>query len=205
VDDQRYNWIFLGDPGLKIHVPSAPAVAPASHAVSPESADSAILTVKIPSALFAAEVDTTWCAHWGLKYPEYWGEKAGLYGMDVDRFYMIRQTITRPVENVEELEVWTNLNIWVWGDVKLGMMAQPSLDYQQDGTTQLVWAIRANIMNWPGSQSTVPLATMTNATFRIRYAAGNTLTACNANFRGNGATLQTPPNTSDTAIPGAVD
>jgi hypothetical protein len=189
-DDQRWNWIFLGDPGLRIHVPSAPVVAPASHTVTPESSDTATLTVNIPATLFTPEVDPTWCAHWGLTYPEYWGEKAGLYGMDVDRFYLVRQTIPRPVSSVQELDVWPTVNSWVWGNVKLGMMAQPAIDYQQDGTQQLVWAIRANIMDWPGSQSTVPLAAMTSDTFRIHYSSGKAITAFNANFPGSTATVQ---------------
>ncbi len=180
-DDQRWNWIFLGDPGLKIHVPSAPIVPPASHSVTPASSNTAILTVNIPTKLFASEVDPTWCSHWGLKPPQYWGDKPGLYGMDVDRFYMVRFTPPRAVLSVEELGVWTNVNTWVWGDVKLGMMGAPSLDYQQDGTTQLVWAIRANIMDWAGSKDKVPLATMTNATFRIRYSSG--VTTNSSSFR----------------------
>jgi len=169
--DQRRNWILLGDPGLTIHVPLKPLVTPASYAVTLASSNSAVLTVNIPSVMFASEVDSTWCAHWVLKHPQYWGDKPGLYGMDVDRFYMVRFTPPKAVLSVEELGVWTNVNTWVWGDIKLGMMGAPSLDYRQDGTTQLVWAIRANIMDWAGSKGKVPLATMTNATFRIRYSS----------------------------------
>ena len=170
-DDQRWNWIFLGDPGLKINVPSTPVVAPASIAVTPASSNTAILTVNIPKTLFASEVDPTWCAHWGLKAPQYWGDKAGLYGMDVDRFYMVRFTPPREVVNVEELGNWTNVTTWVWGDVKLGMMGSPSIDYRQDGSSQHVWAVRANIMDWAGSKGKDPLAQMTNIQFRITYAA----------------------------------
>lgn len=169
-DDQRRNWILLGDPGLTIHVPSNPVVAPAGYAVTPASSNTAVLTVNIPSSLFASEVDSTWCAHWVLKHPQYWGDKPGLYGMDVDRFYMVRFTPQKTVLSVEDLGVWTNVNTWVWGDIKLGMMGAPSLDYRQDGTTQLVWAIRANIMDWAGSKGKVPLAQIANIQFRITYA-----------------------------------
>ena len=168
--DERWNWILLGDPGQKIHVPSAPVVPPASYVVTPASSNTATLTVNIPSTLFTSETDPTWCSHWGLTYPQYWGDKAGLYGMDVDRFYMVRFTPPKPVLNVEEIDVWTNVTTWVWGDVKLGMMGPPAADYRPDGTTQLVWAIRANIMDWPKSGSKVPLAQMTSNRFRINYA-----------------------------------
>ena len=168
-DDQRRNWILLGDPGLRIHVPSSPAVAPASHYVRNQSSNTATLTVNIPSNLFTPEVDKTWCAHWGLTYPQYWGEKAGLYGMDVDRFYLVRQTITKSVLKVEELDSWPIAKTWVWGDVKLGMMNPPMIDSQQDGTQQLVWAIRANIMDWPASGSKTPLAAMTTNRYRITF------------------------------------
>jgi hypothetical protein len=168
-DDQRRNWILLGDPGLKIHVPAAPKVAPASHQLRNNSSHTATLTVNLPRTLFTPEVDKTWCAHWGLTYPQFWGEKAGLYGMDVDRFYMVRQTITKPVLNVEELDSWPVVKTWVWGDVKLGMMNPPMIDFKQDGTQQLVWAIRANIMDWPASGSKTPLAAMTTNRYRITY------------------------------------
>ena len=50
------------------------------------------------------------------------------------------------------------------------MMGTPTVDLQQDGTTQLVWAVRANVMDWVGKGgSTVPLAQMTTARFRINY------------------------------------
>lgn len=208
-NDQRWNWIFLGDPGLRIHVPSAPVVAPASHTVTPESSDTATLTVNIPATLFTPEVDPTWCAHWGLTYPEYWGEKAGLYGMDVDRFYLIRQTITKPVVSVEELDVWPTVNIWVQGNGKLGMIGQPTIDYQPDGTQQLVWAIRANIMDWPNSQSPVPLAAMTSDSFRITYDLVPDITSFNANLPGSDVLIQSQSDTAGTVTiyvpPGTTD
>lgn len=168
-DDQRRNWILLGDPALKIHVPAAPKVTPANHVVTRVSSDTDTLTVQVPKTLFASEVDRSWCSHWGLTYPQYWGDKAGLYGMDVDRFYLVRFTPPRTVLKVEEMDVWPTVKTWVWGDVKLGMMGQPAIDHHQDGTHQLVWAIRANIMDWPASGSKVPLAAMTTNRYRITY------------------------------------
>jgi hypothetical protein len=82
---------------------------------------------------------------------------------------MVRQTITKPVLNVEELDSWPVVKTWVWGDVKLGMMNPPMIDFKQDGTQQLVWAIRANIMDWPASGSKTPLAAMTTNRYRITY------------------------------------
>jgi hypothetical protein len=171
VADERWNWILLGDPALRIHVPSAPAIAPASHAVTTVSDTTAELTVTIPPTLFTPEVDPTWCSHWGLAYPQYWGEKPGIYGMDVDRFYLVRFTPPRAVAKVEELDEWPTVNTWVWGDVKLGMMGPPTLDHRPDGTTQLVWAIRTHIMDWAGSKGREPLAAMKAGRFRITYEA----------------------------------
>ena len=111
----------------------------------------------------------TWCSHWGLKYPQYWGEKPGIYGMDVDRFYLVRFTTPRPVAKVEELDEWPAVESWVWGDVKLGMMGPPAVDHRQDGSTQLVWAIRTHIMDWAGSKGRAPLAEMKAGRFRITY------------------------------------
>jgi len=168
-DGQRWNWILMGDPALKIHVPTAPKVTPANHVVTRVSSDTDTLTVQVPKTLFASEVDRSWCSHWGLTYPQYWGDKAGLYGMDVDRFYLVRFTPPRTVLKVEEMDVWPTVKTWVWGDVKLGMMGQPAIDHHQDGTHQLVWAIRANIMAWPASGSKTPLAAMTTNRYRITY------------------------------------
>jgi hypothetical protein len=169
VADERWNWIHLGDPALRIHVPATPAIPPASHAVTPVSANTAELTVNIPTELLTPEVDPTWCSHWRLTYPQYWGEKPGIYGMDVDRFYLVRYTTPRPVAKVEELAEWPTVNTWVWGDVKLGMMGPPAIDHRQDGTTQLVWGIRTHIMDWAGDRGRVPLAEMKAGRFRITY------------------------------------
>jgi hypothetical protein len=200
VDDQRWNYIFLGDPGLRMHVPNAPKVPPASHVMTPESSDSAILTVNIPSTLFTPEVDSTWCAHWGLDYPAYWGEKPGLYGADVDRFYLIRQTIPKPILNVEELDFWPTKKGWLADATKLGMLGQPTIDEHQDGTRQLVWAIRANIMDWPKSKSRVPLAAMTRGRFRINYSSGKAITAFHANFPGSTATVRSLSETTGSVV-----
>ncbi len=169
VADERWNWILLGDPAQRIHVPAAPTVAPASHAVTPVSDTTAELTVSLPATMFTPEVDLTWCSHWGLKYPQYWGEKPGIYGMDVDRFYLVRFTTPRPVAKVEELDEWPAVESWVWGNVKLGMMGPPAVDHRQDGSTQLVWAIRTHIMDWAGSKGREPLAAMKAGRFRITY------------------------------------
>ena len=169
VADERWNWILLGDPALRIHVPAAPTVAPASHVVTPVSETTAELTVNLPATMFTPEVDLTWCSHWGLKYPQYWGEKPGIYGMDVDRFYLVRFTTPRPVAKVEELDEWPTVESWVWGDVKLGMMGPPAVDHRQDGTTQLVWAIRTHIMDWAGTKGREPLAEMKSGRFRVTY------------------------------------
>ena len=171
VADERWNWILLGDPALRIHVPAAPTIAPANHVVTTVSDTVAELTVNIPATMFTPEVDPTWCSHWGLAYPQYWGEKPGIYGMDVDRFYLVRFTPPRAVAKVEELDEWPTVNTWVWGDVKLGMMGPPKLDHRQDGTTQLVWAIRTHIMDWAGSKGREPLAAMKAGRFRITYEA----------------------------------
>ena len=168
--DQRRNWILLGDPALRIHVPSRPVVAPASHAVTAVDPRTDFLQVSIPSTLFTPRVDPAWCDLWSLTYPQYWGEKPGLYGSDVDRFYLVRHPTRRPVLSVEELDDWPEITAWNWGEVKLGMMGAPTVDMQQDGTTQLVWAVRANVMDWVGKGGgTVPLAEMTSARFRINY------------------------------------
>jgi hypothetical protein len=168
--DQRRNWILLGDPALRIHVPNDPAVAPASHVVTAVDPTNELLQVNIPSTLFTPEVDRAWCELWSLTYPQHWGEKPGLYGSDVDRYYLVRHTTTRPVVNVEELDVWPTVNAWNWGEIKLGMMGAPTVDVRQDGTTQLVWSVRANIMNWAGAGGgAVPLAQMTRARYRIKY------------------------------------
>ena len=169
VADERRNWILLGDPAQQIHVPAAPAIAPASHALTPVSATTAELTVAIPETLLTPEVDPSWCSHWGLTYPQYWGEKPGIYGMDVDRFYLVRFTPPRPVAQVKELDEWPTVHTWVWGDVRLGMMGPPAIDRRQDGTTQLVWAIRTHIMDWAGSKGRAPLAEMKQGRFRIIY------------------------------------
>ena len=199
--DDRRNWILLGDPGLKIHVPSAPAVAPANQVVTHETTTTDILEVNIPSTLFTPEVDQDWCSWWGLTYPQYWGEKAGIYGMDVDRFYLVRFTPPRAVSSVEELDTWPTVNCKFWGDVKLGLMGPPTIDYQQDGTQQLVWAIRANIMDWTGAGGgTVPLAQMTNDTFRITYDLVPDITSFNANLTGSSASIQSLSATNGTVM-----
>jgi hypothetical protein len=191
--DQRRNWILLGDPALRIHVPEAPVVAPATHAVTAEHAkktrriprkqkmpatdvvtaendDTDILKVIIPTTLFTPEVDRAWCELWSLTYPQCWGEKPGLYGADVDRYYLVRHTTTKSVESVEDLDVWPTVEAWNFGPMKLGMMGPPTVDIRQDGTTQLVWAVRANIMNWSGvGGGPVPLAKMSSARYRIKY------------------------------------
>jgi hypothetical protein len=179
--DQRRNYILLGDPALTIHVPKAPVVAPAAHAVTAVDPTTDMLQVNIPSTLFTPEVDRAWCDLWSLTYPQRWGEKPGLYGSDVDRYYLVRHTTTRPVVNVEELDAWPTVNAWNWGPIKLGMMAAPTVDVRQDGTTQLVWSVRANIMNWAGTGGgAVPLAQMTNASFRITYLPDTTLPTLNS-------------------------
>ncbi|MFM8952398.1 MAG: C25 family cysteine peptidase [Planctomycetaceae bacterium] len=169
--DERWNWILLGDPALRIHVPAAPTIAPASHVVTPVSDTVAELKVNIPATLFTPEVDPTWCSHWRLTYPQYWGEKPGIYGMDVDRFYLLRFTLPRPVAKFEQSDDWPPVTTWVWGDVKLGMMGPPAVDHRQDGTTQLVWAIRTHIMDWAGDKGREPLAAMKAGRFRITYEA----------------------------------
>lgn len=211
-DDQRWNWILLGDPALRIHVPTAPKVEPANHIVSEVSHDTDTLTVHIPKTLFTSEVDRTWCSHWGLTYPQYWGDKAGLYGMDVDRFYLVRFTPPRAVLNIEETDTWPTVKTWVWGDVKLGMMGQPAIDHQQDGTHQLVWAIRANIMDWPTSSSKAPLAELTGSRFKITYDMIPDITSFQVNLPGSSTTIRSlsdtkgeiivyvPPDTTDAQI-----
>jgi hypothetical protein len=82
----------------------------------------------------------------------------------------------------------------------MGMMAQPTFDYQPDGTAQLVWAIRANVMDWPSSKSPVPLATMTNATFRITYDLVPDITAFNANLEGSSVLVQSLSDTNGTVV-----
>lgn len=211
-DDQRWNWILVGDPALRIHVPTAPKVAPTNHMVTKNSPDTDTLTVHVPNTLFASEVDRSWCSHWGLTYPQYWGDKAGLYGMDVDRFYLVRFTPPGAVLKVEEMDTWPTVKTWVWGDVKLGMMGQPAVDYQQDGTQQLVWAIRANIMDWPSSGSKVPLAELTSSRFKITYDREPDITSFQVNLPGSSATIRSlsdtkgeiivyvPPDTTDSQI-----
>jgi hypothetical protein len=120
--------------------------------------------------------------------------------MDVDRFYMVRFTPSRPVLSVGELDTWPTVNTWVWGNVKLGMMGPPAIDYQPDGTQQLVWAIRANIMDWPSSQSKVPLAAMTSDRFRITYDMVPDITSFNANLAGSSALIQSLSDTNGTVV-----
>jgi hypothetical protein len=170
--EERRNWILLGDPGLRIHVPSAPVISPTNYVVNAVDPVTDHLVVNVPSTLFTPLVDHTWCEHWQLNFPgTNWGEKPGLYGMDVERFYMVRFTPDRPVLSVEALDTFPTVNSWVWGNTRLGWVAPPAIDYRQDGKDQLVWVVRANIMDWANpAGGTVPLAEMTNATFRINYA-----------------------------------
>jgi len=193
--------ILLGDPALTMHVPSSPVVAPANHVVTHETATTDILTVNLSPTLMTGTLDKAMCDNWGLPYPGvYRGTKPGLCCMDVDAFYVVRQTITRPVSSVVELDAWPTVKTWVWGDVKLGMMGQPAIDYQQDGTHQLVWALRTNIMDWPSSKSTVPLAQMTSDRFRITYDLCPDITSFNANLAESSAGIQSLSDTNGAVV-----
>ncbi len=168
----RRNWIMLGDPGLRIHLPAAPAVSPAHHVVNAIDPLTDHLVVQVPDSLFVQQVNLSWCQHWGLTFPTtYWGTKPGLYGMDVDRYYMVRFTPDRPVLSVEALDTFPVFNAWVHGEISLGWIAPPTIDYRQDGKDLLVWTVRANVMDWGNPLGgTVPLAELANATFRINYS-----------------------------------
>jgi hypothetical protein len=174
----RRNWILLGDPGLRVHVPAAPAVTPTNYVVNTVDPVTDHLVVQVPDTLFAPQADLSWCSHWGLTYPTTnWGTKPGLYGMDVDRYYMVRFTPDRPVLSVEALDTFPVFNAWVHGEISLGWIAHPTIDYRQDGKDQLVWTVRANVMDWANPLGgTVPLAELDNATFRINYAGTSSTT-----------------------------
>ncbi len=61
--------------------------------------------------------------------------------------------------------------------ISLGWIAHPTIDYRQDGKDQLVWTVRANVMDWANPLGgTVPLAELDNATFRINYAGTSSTT-----------------------------
>lgn len=164
--------MYLGDPALRVHVPSAPAVAPASHSIVGDESGG-VVQVSIPQTLMTAQMDPGMCSHWGLSSPKHWGVKPGLHSMDVDAFYLVRCTTPTPVRSVEDIEAWPIVRSWVWGDIRLGLVGSPVVDVLRDGTTQAVWAVRANIMDWEGAGGgTVPLAETIALSFRVRYSTG---------------------------------
>jgi len=84
--------------------------------------------------------------------------------------------------------------------VKLGLMGTPTVDHRQDGTDQLVWALRANIMDWAGAGGgKVPLAQMTSARFRVRHYTGKDITSFDANLPGSSVSIR-----STSPVSGAV-
>jgi hypothetical protein len=204
--------MYFGDPALRMHVPSAPAVAPTSHSLEGDDCGG-VVRVSVPQTLLTPQMDPGMCDHWGLSSPKYWGIKAGLYNADVDSFYMVRCTTPKPVRSVEDIEVWPTVRSWVWGDIRLGLAVAPVVDVLRDGTTQAVWVVRANIMDWVGAGGgTVPLASTTAMSFRLRYGTGKEITTFRGNLSGSiGAvtgggcvdgvvTLHVPPQTTDAQI-----
>lgn len=210
---ERRMSMHFGDPALRMHVPSAPAVPPASHTVVGDDCG-AVVQVSIPQTLFTPQMDPGMCAHWGLSSPKYWGTKAGLHGSDVDAFYVVRCTTPKPLQSLEDVEGWPIVRSWVWGDIGLGLVGSPVMDVLRDGTTQAVWIARANIMDWEGAGGgTVPLASATSMSFRLRYATGKEITSFRSSFAGsigavtsscpNGViTLHVPPQTTNAQING---
>ncbi len=204
--------MYFGDPALRLHVPSAPVVAPASHVLEGDECGG-VVRVSVPQTLLTPQMDPGMCDHWGLRSPTYWGVKAGLHGMDVDARYQVRCTVPASVRSVENVEEWPIVRSWVWGDIRLGLAGQPVMDVLRDGTRQVVFDVRANVMDWAGvGGGTVPLASTTSLSLRLVYGTGKEITSFRGSLSGGVATLtggacsegvitlHVPPQTTDAQI-----
>jgi len=81
------------------------------------------------------------------------------------------------------------------------MIGSYSVDVTQNGTTNLVWSIRANVMDWATAPGTpIPNGQMTSARFRIRYYTGKDITSFNVNLPGSSVSIRSSSHFSGTVV-----
>jgi hypothetical protein len=135
----RKNQILLGDPSLKLYVPSAPKVEPANYKIiRGNDPKSEILQIKIPNDIYIEEVSRPQLDEWKWSAKLFVASSPGIYPLtfwsgkydSMKHYFLVDHRTKNNVIKIEPLEQLPS---------PLGMVDTYAVDTNQDSTKNIIW------------------------------------------------------------------